>query len=324
MADLLGEVDTNVLSRRTPLPIKLVKNESRRKVRVLSPPLYEDRKDSLHMNRGMAHPGQLLNTPPLESKCRPGDDDFFGTVDDEDMMMSDPLPSSPVAKAVERKGHVSVKVELEDEDDDMMEVSPAVGDYNVTTTSVNISGSRPVPKTIKKPPYPSPDSSSPTRPPADAVDPSAWNDVNSKLNVLSSPASQTVGPGKLRMQDAMEEDGSLRMFWTDYTEVNGSLCLFGKVKDKSTGLYVSAFIKVENILRKLFFLPRVHKQCECPQSFEREATNVIASTRTRHFRRGRDAGCVSGSRRTHDRASSWNAQNQALVKEVCFRASKHT
>lgn len=46
------------------------------------------------------------------------------------------------------------------------------------------------------------------------------------------------------------------MFWTDYTEVNGSLCLFGKVKNRSTGDFVSCFLKVDNILRKLFFLPR--------------------------------------------------------------------
>ena len=46
------------------------------------------------------------------------------------------------------------------------------------------------------------------------------------------------------------------MFWLDYLEVNGCLCLFGKVKSKSTGQYVSAFVKIDNILRKLYFLPR--------------------------------------------------------------------
>ena len=42
-------------------------------------------------------------------------------------------------------------------------------------------------------------------------------------------------------------------------EINGSLCLFGKVKDKSTGKYVSCFVKIDNILRKLFFLPREYR-----------------------------------------------------------------
>ena len=63
----------------------------------------------------------------------------------------------------------------------------------------------------------------------------------------------------MKPQDAVEEDVSLRFFWLDYTDVNGSLCLFGKVKHKTTGQYLSAFVKVDNILRKLYFLPRQHK-----------------------------------------------------------------
>ncbi|MCJ1243275.1 DNA-directed DNA polymerase alpha catalytic subunit pol1 [Trapelia coarctata] len=256
IADLLGEVDTNVPSR---VPLKTVKNESRRKVRVLSPPVDENKKPRLSKMKPSADAEPLMNTPPIESNYDAGDD-YMGDFDGEDLPMNDPMPSSPIQKAVERKGLGLVKVE-EEEDDDDMEVYQAVGDHSVKAASVNISGSRPVPKVLKQPSsYPTPESSSPTRPPTDAVDPSAWNDVTSKLNVLSSPASQTSVPGKLGVKDAIEEDGSIRMFWTDYTEANGSLCLFGKVKDRSTGSYVSAFVKVDNILRKLFFLPRVYKQ----------------------------------------------------------------
>lgn len=57
-------------------------------------------------------------------------------------------------------------------------------------------------------------------------------------------------------KDAIEADGSLNFFWTDYVEINGSLCLFGKVLDKKRKSYVSCFVKVDNILRKLYFLPR--------------------------------------------------------------------
>ncbi|RMD39560.1 hypothetical protein DV735_g5568, partial [Chaetothyriales sp. CBS 134920] len=64
---------------------------------------------------------------------------------------------------------------------------------------------------------------------------------------------------KMDCRDAIEEDGSLRFFWLDYTEVNDSLYLFGKVKQKSTAQYESAIVKVENILRKLYFLPRDHR-----------------------------------------------------------------
>ena len=250
MASLLGEVDTNVPSLRAPIHGKAVKSESRRKVRVLSPPLRELPK----RKSPMTNPSELLDTPPMAF----GDDadDYFPTIDQDDVPMSDPLPSSPVAKAVERKGQVAVKVEEEDED--AMEISQVVGDHKVQTTSINISGARPAPKIIKKPPYPSPESSSPPRPTSNAIDPSMWNDVNSRLNVVSSPASQSTGFGKVPCEDVVEEDGSIRFFWTDYTEVNGNLCLFGKAKNKSNGTFVSAFVKVENILRKLYFLPRVH------------------------------------------------------------------
>ena len=261
MADLLGEVDTNIISR---LPVKTVKTAARRKTRVLSPPLSQSRKTAFPKVNDAESPSHLLNTPPLEPTYH-DNDDFPTTAFDDDVPMNDPLPSSPTANAVERKGQQSSKEE--DEEEDMMEVVQAVGSHNVKLPSINLSGSRPAPKILKKDPYPSPQSSSPTRPLAGAVDPSAWNDVTSKLNVLSSQGPETTAFGKLKLEDAMEEDGSLRMFWTDYTEINGSLCLFGKVKDRNTGFYVSSFVKVDNILRKLYFLPRTCRQRECQPNF---------------------------------------------------------
>ena len=174
-------------------------------------------------------------------------------MDDDDLPI--PQPSSPAVKAVERKAQVAVKAE-DDDEEDMMEVSQAA---SIVTASVNMSGTRLVSKLKKSEAYPTPASSSPTRPAPKHVDASSWNDVTGKLNVMSSQAD-TTSYGKLDYNDAIEDDGSLRMFWTDYTEINGSLCLFGKVQDKKTGNYVSCFVKVENILRKLFFLPREHRQ----------------------------------------------------------------
>lgn len=257
MADLLGEVDSNIPSR---LPVKTIKTAARRKTRVLSPPLSQSKKSALPKVNDGGNPSHLLNTPPLEASYN-DDDDFPTAIFDNDTPMSDLMPSSPVANAVERKGQQSIKEE--DEEEDIVEVAQVIGSRNVKTASVNLSGSRPAPKVLKEPPYPSPESSSPTRPPPDAVDPSAWNDVTSKLNVLSSQGPETTSFGKLNLDSAIEDDGSLRMFWSDYTEINGSLCLFGKVKDKHTGAYVSAFVKVDNILRKLYFLPRTHRQREC-------------------------------------------------------------
>lgn len=258
MADLLAEVDTNVPTRRGPLPIKKAKVETSRKVRVLSPPI-----EKSTVSRSTNFQSKLAKREPHDSAHREetleNDDQFFAIATDGDTPMSDPVPSSPTAKAAQRRDHIPVKTE-EPEYDEIMEVSHAVGNHNVKATGVNISGSRPPPRIVKKASYPTPESSSPARPQSDAVDPSAWKDVTSRLNVLSSPPTQVLNSGKLRLLDAVEEDGSLRFFWTDYTEVNGSLCLFGKVKDRSSGFFVSAFVKVDNILRKLFFLPRVYKQ----------------------------------------------------------------
>ena len=255
MTDLLGEVDINIPSRP---PLKTVKTESRRKTRVLSPPLLREKKAPLSKHTETDSAAKSLSTPPLESNFN-DDDAFMGGMDDDAFVASDPIPSSPTTNAVDRKVQQSVKIEEED-DDDRMEVAQAVGDSKVKAVSVNMSGSRPVPKAAKPPAYPSPASSSPTRPPTDVVDASAWNDVTSKLNVLSSQEPATSSFGKLRTEDATEDDGSLRFFWTDYTEVNGSLCLFGKVKNKTSGTYASAFVKIDNILRKLYFLPRIYRQ----------------------------------------------------------------
>lgn len=255
MADLLGEVDTNLPSR---LPPRTVKIAAGRKTRVLSPPISKVHTKSLPRSAIGDHSGPLLSTPPREADYEE-DGGFAGGLDDEDFPMDNGLPSSPIASAVERKGQQPIKAE-DEEQEDMMEVAQVIGDYNVKSASVNMSGTRPVLKKIKNPPYPSPESSSPTKPPSDHVDPTAWTQVTSKLNVLSSQVPETSSNAKLKLEDALEDDGSVRMFWTDYTEVNGNLCLFGKVKDKNTGSYVSAFVKIDNILRKLYFLPRTYRQ----------------------------------------------------------------
>ncbi|KAG6329610.1 hypothetical protein ID866_9478, partial [Astraeus odoratus] len=56
--------------------------------------------------------------------------------------------------------------------------------------------------------------------------------------------------------NALDDDGSLRMFWLDYLEHNGKLYLIGKVKDKSSGSWVSACLAIGGIERNLFVLPR--------------------------------------------------------------------
>ena len=187
------------------------------------------------------------------------DDTYFMPQHDDDVQMSDPLPSSPAVKAVERKEQAAIKQE-EVEDDDMLEVAEVQGHSAVKTTNVNMKGSRPMPKVVAKPAYPTPGSSSPSRAPEEGIDMTAINNVTERLNILSSPPSESATAGKIDPKDALEDDGTLRFFWTDYTEVHGSLCLFGKVKNRTNGSYVSCFVKVDNILRKLYFLPRQFRQ----------------------------------------------------------------
>lgn len=244
MADLLGEVDANVLPARS-FTKKTVKSESRRKVRILSPPLTREQPRQKFQT-------DLVDTPPSQAAFE--EEDNLAVMADDDNIMSDPLPSSPVVKAVERKAKILIKEE-DDDDGDMMAVAQAIAHEGSTSSSVNMTGSKPPPK-IKASLLPTPVNSSPNLPATSEVDATAWNNITNKLNIQSSPASESYTFGKMKPQDAVEEDGSLRMFWLDYTEVNGSLCLFGKVKHKSTGQYLSAFVKVDNILRKLFFLPR--------------------------------------------------------------------
>lgn len=256
MADLLGEVDTNVVSNHAPTR-NIVKSEARRKVRVLSPPLSEKRRrEKLHARDENDMPSSPMKDQALHSDDL--DDGPLPMPDDDDVPMSDILPSSPISKAVERRNIVPVKAEEpEDDDVDLMDVAEVTGDSSLKSKTINMTGSRPPPK-IKHDIASTPASSSPVKSMPEVLD-ASWNDVRSKLNVLSSPAPEMRSFGKLRAQDVVEEDGSLRMFWLDYTEVNGSLCLFGKVKNKQNGSYTSAFVKVDNILRKLYFLPREYR-----------------------------------------------------------------
>ncbi|KAH3946310.1 DNA polymerase [Parastagonospora nodorum] len=250
MDDLLGEIDTN--PRAAPR-MRAVKTEARRKTRVLSPPVSENRPAVIKRSSNDSD-SYMPNTPPAANAF--ADDDGLPTFDDDVPMSDPPLQSSPVAKAVERKSQPVVKVE--EEDDDLLEVAQPTRHLGVPAASVNMAGKRPISK-LRKADYPTPASSSPVGPSTASINASSWNDVTDKLNVMSSPAPQTTGVGKMRSEDVLEEDGSVRMFWIDYTEINGSLCLFGKVKDRTTGSYASCFVKIDNIMRKLYFLPREHR-----------------------------------------------------------------
>ncbi|KAK4153694.1 hypothetical protein C8A00DRAFT_33570 [Chaetomidium leptoderma] len=256
LEDLLGEVDANVPVPASRVPKKRDRSAERRKARALSP-AREARQPATKRTKMLDGSA----SSPMVSDIAMAEDDYVLPVEDEpavplDVDMSDPpAPSSPAAKVAERRTQSKPDAD-EDDDDDMMEVAHTGA---VAATSVNLSASRQVKKLIKPEPTPIPVTSSPAKGPETAVDASSWNGINEKLNVVNSSQAEARTMGKIDYKDAIEEDGSLNMFWTDYTEVNGSLCLFGKVLNKKTGHHVSCFVKVDNILRKLYFLPRKHR-----------------------------------------------------------------
>ncbi|PFH61789.1 hypothetical protein XA68_16217 [Ophiocordyceps unilateralis] len=260
MNGLISELDPSIsdaayapLSKKS----KSEKPKSTRRSRVLSPvpePVYKRQK----------RVDTRASSPPAPADVDM-EDDFAQLMGAGDAAMSDVAPSSPAAKVAERKARTKREPkdenedegegEDEDEDEDLMEVAHA---GTLKTASVNMAASRPVRKPVNPDPDPTPDSSSPSKPDvaSDAVDPKSWKDLTERLNVVSSPPTESRGIGKIDHNDAIEPDGSLNFFWIDYVEVNGSLCLFGKVLNKKTGSYVSCLVKVDNIMRKLYFLPR--------------------------------------------------------------------
>jgi DNA polymerase alpha subunit A len=257
LADLLGEVDANVPVPAPRIPKKRDRSAERKKTRALSP-AREARQPATKKTKML---DGSASSPMANDVAMMEDDDFVPPVEDEpvaplDVAMSDPAPSSPAAKVAERRTQPKTDTNEYDDDDydDMMEVAHTGA---VAAASVNLSASRQVKKIIQ--PEPTPMSSSPAKGPEPAVDASAWNGINEKLNVVNSSQPETRSMGKIDYKDAIEEDGTLNMFWTDYTEVNGSLCLFGKVLNKKTGHHVSCFVKVDNVFRKLYFLPRKHR-----------------------------------------------------------------
>jgi DNA polymerase alpha subunit A len=86
--------------------------------------------------------------------------------------------------------------------------------------------------------------------------PPSWLSMHAALPVSNEAVGG--GPGNLvstRVQ-ALEDDGTLRMFWLDYLELHGKVYLVGKVLDKAIDRYVSACLTIENLERNLFVLPR--------------------------------------------------------------------
>jgi DNA polymerase alpha subunit A len=76
---------------------------------------------------------------------------------------------------------------------------------------------------------------------------------SSELDVVKAPT------GSVKVENVIEEDGTVRMFWLDQMEQDGVVHLVGKVLDRQTNKYVSACVSVNGIKRNLFVKPRAKR-----------------------------------------------------------------
>ncbi|KAJ3722638.1 DNA polymerase family B-domain-containing protein [Lentinula raphanica] len=90
--------------------------------------------------------------------------------------------------------------------------------------------------------------------------PASWLAFYDSLTVSSEDPLGPLGnnTSSLKSSDvsALEPDGSMRFFWVDYLEHQGELFFIGKLKDKTSGAWVSCCVAVKNLERNLFVLPR--------------------------------------------------------------------
>lgn len=255
MADLLGDFDNANTPTASYSNRRRVKEEAAPRTRRLSPPL-KSRADRPRVKAEPESPAKYIGSSPPPFLSGANDDDQYDVdlvmntnYDGDDVEMGDmpEPPSSPTVKAVLRK---TGEMALDDDDDDDFAVMEIKGIKGLRGAAVNISAAKaaPVPKIEEKKPLPLQD-----------VDSSSWKKVVANLNTTQARSHEGISAGKLNPKDAIEEDGSLRFFWIDYTEVNGSLCLFGKVRVKNSDNYASCFVKLDGSLRRLYFLPRQHR-----------------------------------------------------------------
>lgn len=106
--------------------------------------------------------------------------------------------------------------------------------------------------------------------------PPAWLALHSSLLTETLPSSEAddalASSGALLPSgaavNALEDDGSLHLFWLDYIEHEGKIFLTGKVLDKGEDgkgkKYVSCCVTIQGLERNLYVLPRDKRFGELP------------------------------------------------------------
>ncbi|KAF3930760.1 hypothetical protein ABW20_dc0100396 [Dactylellina cionopaga] len=245
--DLLGQLDESQDNLRSSKKLKAQKSESvNKRQRHLSPPPSKPRGQQIgKLDSSKREINAFIpSSPPKLGSAIEADHSSHPL--DED---SSAYPSTSAATL-----NSPLKEEYESDgllDEDELTVRPILTFSKSQDLPINLSAVRPGNKIANQTEHPKgPVASEP-------IDASQWQVVNANLS--GNLAADQPNLGKIAAKDVIDDDGALRFFWTDYTEVGGCLCLFGKVRIKGTEQYTSAFVKVNGIMRKLYFLPRVTK-----------------------------------------------------------------
>ncbi|KAK6502113.1 DNA polymerase alpha catalytic subunit [Arthrobotrys conoides] len=260
LSELLGQMDESRDSLRTVKKLKAQEQEpTYRRQRALSPSRSGVRGQQASDNKPLVrnHADFVPSSPPrhgITAGKNVGDDPTRIFDDDPTRLAPTTFKNEDISKA-----RVLIKTEppelevyaYEDEngDDDELAVRPILTFSKTKDTPINISSIRPGLSAKQN--------LGPDKPSVafEDTDMNQWKAVDAKLShhhVTDQPPL-----GKVSSKDVVNDDGSLRFFWIDYTEIGGCLCLFGKVLVKGTDKYASAFLKINGIMRKLYFLPRV-------------------------------------------------------------------
>lgn len=256
MANLLGGIDTAPIpaparsKKRKPSPV--LDYDDLAPDRSSSPVPYRKNVDTYnaYSSDGAADDGASSN---------PASSDF----EDYTSMMSPKKKarvangSSVVMPAIERMGKLDVHSGSEGAFDASMDFSDMdMNDFmDVDDIDVKPSVPKKEPPRVKLDSKPVPNGSN-TPKKEDLTAPS-WLSVYDSLAVVSDDTlgSKPAFSSKTSV-NALEDDGSLHMFWLDYLEHGGKLYLIGKVKDKTSDTWASACLSVQGIKRNLFVLPR--------------------------------------------------------------------
>jgi DNA polymerase alpha subunit A len=159
--------------------------------------------------------------------------------------------SSVVMPAVERMGKLEVHSGSEDALDASMDFSDVDMNDFMAIDDLDVKPSVPVKKELKLDSKPIPNSANTPK----KEDPS-WLSVYDSLAVVSEESLGSKPALSRSSINALEDDGSLRIFWLDYLEHGGKLYLIGKVKDKTSNTWASVCLSIQGIQRNLFVLPR--------------------------------------------------------------------